>query len=71
MNWIIKGLSDDAGNMDEARVMAVATVITFLGCAIAAVILSEHHEFKMQDFGIGFGAMAAGMGGWLRFRGKN
>jgi FtsH-binding integral membrane protein len=71
IEWAKKGLSDDVGNMDEARVSAMVTVLTFLGCAIASVVMSETHEFKMQDFGIGFGAMAAGIGGWLGFRGKN
>jgi len=69
--WVKKGLSDDVGAMDEARVGAMITVLTFLGCAVTSVIMNEHHDFKMQDFGMGFGAMAAGIGGWFGFRGKN
>jgi hypothetical protein len=68
LEWIKKGLSDDVGNMDEARVMAVFTILTYLGGAIMSMY-QGHFEFR--GFGEGIAAMGIGLGVWMGGRGKN
>ena len=71
IEWIKKGLSDDVGAMDEARVAALLIVLSFIGNSIASIVMSPSHTFDPQQFGIGAGALAAGLGGWFKFRGSN
>ena len=68
IDWIKKGLSDDVGAMDEARVMAVITILTYLGGSI--VSMTQGH-WSFREFGEGVGAMGIGLGVWMGGRGKN
>ena len=70
MNWISRMFSDDAGMPDDARVAAFIIVLAFVGNSIFAVVMSATHAFDAQQFGIGVGAMAAGIGLWFGQRGK-
>ena len=69
MNWINKMFCDEAGIPDDARVAAFLIVLAFVGNSLFAVIASPTHAFDAQQFGIGVGAMAAGIGVWFGQRG--
>ena len=71
MNWINRMFSDADGIPDDARVSAVMIVLAFVGNSIFAVVMSSTHGFDAQQFGIGVGAMAAGLGLWFGQRGKS
>lgn len=60
--WIKGGLSYSDGTMDDGAVAAMATVFAYLAIAAYSVHASEHHIFNMQEFGIGAGAIFAGVG---------
>ena len=62
--------SDAEGIPDDARVAAFMIVMAFVGNSIFAVVMSPAHAFDAQQFGIGVGAMAAGIGVWFGQRGK-
>ena len=69
MNWIRLMFSDENGVPDEARVAAFLVVLTFCGCAIWAQVTG--HAWNPQEFGIGAGALAAGLGAWFGIRKDN
>lgn len=69
MNWLRKLFEDEHGNPDDARVSAFLLVVGFIGSSLWSVY--SGHEFKPQDWGIGAGALAAGIGGWFGFRKEN
>ena len=70
IDWLKKLLEDDNGIPDEARVSAMLLVLGFLGAA-AWDIVALKHAFNAQAYGIGAAALAAGVGAWMGFRGKN
>ena len=70
MSWINRMFSDAEGIPDDARVSAFMIVLAFVGNSIFAVVMSKTHAFDAQQFGIGVGAMAAGIGVWFSQRGK-
>lgn len=70
MNWLNKMFSDAEGVPDDARVAAFIIVLAFVGNSVFAVVMSATHAFDAQQFGIGVGAMAAGIGLWFGQRGK-
>lgn len=69
MNWFKKMFEDANGVPDDARVSAFLLVIGFIGSSLYSVYIG--HEFKPQDWGIGAGALAAGVGGWFGLRKEN
>jgi hypothetical protein len=69
--WIAKVFEDAKGIPDEARIGAMALIVTFCGNSIASVVMSTTHAFDAQTFGIGAGALAAGLGAWLGLRKDN
>lgn len=71
IDWIKKMLSDTQGVPDEARVGAMLLIVTFCGNSVASVVMSASHAFDAQTFGIGSGALAAGLGAWLGLRKDN
>jgi hypothetical protein len=71
MNWLNKMFCDEQGIPDDARVSAFIIVLAFVGNSIFAVIMSISHAFDAQQFGIGVGAMAAGIGVWFGARKNN
>ena len=70
IDWIKKLLEDDKGIPDEARVAAMLLVLGFLGAA-GWDIIALSHPFNAQTYGIGAASLAAGVGAWMGFRGKN
>ena len=70
MNWLKQLFSDPAGIPDDGRIGAMAAIFTGLGLAIYAVV-HAHQVFDMQAYGIGIGALMAGIGGMLKLRGSN
>ena len=69
LDWIKKAFEDSTGVPDEARVCAVSMVLGYLLLAAYSVIF-QSHPFDMQAFGIGAGALSAGVGGWFNLRGS-
>lgn len=69
--WLKRVLEDSAGIPDEARIGAMLVILTFCGNSIASVVMSSTHTFDPQSFGIGAGALAAGLGAWLGLRKDN
>lgn len=63
--------SDPSGCPDEARAAAFLLVLSFIGDSIASVVMSPTHAFDAQQFGIGAGALAAGVGVWFGQRKGN
>lgn len=69
--WIARVFADANGVPDEARIGAMLLIVAFCGNSIAAVVMSASHAFDAQTFGIGAGALAAGLGAWLGLRKDN
>jgi len=65
LEWIKKGFTCEDGSLDDARLAAFLMVMTFLGNSIVAVWMSPTHAFNAQDFGVGAGALSAGIGVWF------
>lgn len=70
MTWLDKLFSDTNGIPDDARIAAAVMVLTYCGTAVYNVAI-EHHAFDMQAFGIGAGALSAGVGAWFGIRKGN
>lgn len=69
LTWIKKAFEDAQGIPDDARVAAFLLVLSFIGNA--AFALHKGQVWNAQDFGIGAGTLAAGIGGWFGFRKSN
>lgn len=68
--WLSKLFSGADGIPDDARIAAFIMVLTYCGTTAYNVAI-EHHAFDMQSFGIGAGALAAGVGVWFGQRKGN
>lgn len=68
ISWLKSIFSDASGVPDEARVCAVALVFAYI--ILAGIDITFHHaHFDLQSFGVGAGALSAGVGGWFKLRG--
>lgn len=67
-SWLNRMFSDANGVPDEGRVGAMLLIVSFCGASIASVVMSPTHAFDMQDFGVGAGALAGGLGALFGFR---
>lgn len=65
MNWIKRLFEDADGVPDDARIAAFLIVLTFCCNSIASVTLGNEHAFDASEFGVGAGALAAGIGVWF------
>lgn len=70
LNWLKSILADPNGVPDDARICAVLMVISYIALAAFDVIYHDA-KFDMQQFGIGAGALSAGVGGWFKLRGSD
>ena len=68
MGWINKMFCDTNGIPDDARICAFLMVMTYLVLSLFDVCIHKL-PFHYQDFGIGAGALSAGVGGWFKLRG--
>lgn len=68
LTWLKSIFEDTNGVPDEARFCAVALVLAFIVLA-GFDIIAHAHTFDMQAFGVGAGALSAGVGGWFKLRG--
>jgi hypothetical protein len=59
--WIIDLFRDANNDADETVLYALSGVLTYNGLAIYSVVASATHAFDMQAYGIGFGAILAGI----------
>ncbi len=66
--WLKSVLTDPNGLWDDARICAVLMVLAYIGLSGWDVIKLGQH-FDMQQFGVGAGALSAGVGGWFKLRG--
>lgn len=69
MKLLKEMFSDAQGILDEARIAAFLIVLAFVVSTVYAVYTSR--VFNAQEFGIGAGAMAAGIGAWFGIRKDN
>ena len=70
-SWIERMFLDASGEPDDARVAAFLIVLAFIFNAVYAVVAGKDHTFDAQQFGIGAGALAAGIGCWFGQRKAN
>ena len=70
INWIKKLFEDPNGIPDEARVSAMLLVLGYVGMGAWSIVM-EHRPMDFQQYGVGIGAMAAGIGGWFWGRKDN
>lgn len=71
IRWVARVFEDSAGVPDEARIGALIMVVGFVGNSVVSVVMGPAHAFNAQDFGIGAGALTAGLGAWLGLRKNN
>jgi len=71
MNWINLMFSDANGIPDDARIAAFLLVLAYIINSSMGVYLSEEHLFDPEKFGIGAGALSAGVGVWFGARKGN
>lgn len=69
MNWIRKMFEDAKGVPDDARVSAFIMVLGFVSSSFWS--LFSGNAFDPQNWGIGAGALAAGVGGLFGLRKDN
>ena len=67
--FLKSGFTTAQGELDDARVGAFLLVLTFIGNSIWMV--GHSHQFDPQTFGIGAGALCAGVGAWFGIRKDN
>jgi hypothetical protein len=71
MLWLKQMFSDANGMADDARIAAFLLVLAFIVNSNLSVYLSPEHNFDAEKFGIGAGALAAGIGVWFGARKGN
>ena len=69
MNWLKSMFSDSSGAVDDARIAAFMMVVSFIGNS--AFALYKGQPWNPQEFGLGAGALAAGVGVWFGQRKGN
>jgi hypothetical protein len=67
MKWLSQIFTDSQGSHDIARYLAALSVFHSLAMSGWDVI-ANHAHFDMQNFGMGIGAMFAGLGALLGFK---
>lgn len=70
-NFIKEMFTDKDGITDDGRITAFMLVLAFIGNSVISVVMSTAHAFDAQSFGIGSGALVAGVGALLKLRGDN
>ncbi len=70
INWLKGLIADPQGIPDDGRIMAILAILVGLGLAVYSVVW-ERQVFSMQQFGVGVGALFAGVGGMFKLRGGN
>lgn len=70
MKWIKQLMEDAHGIADDGRVAAFLTVMGFIACAVYSVA-AKGHPFDPQAYGIGAGALFAGIGALFGLRKDN
>lgn len=69
MNFVQQMFTDKDGIADDGRIAAFLMMLTYVGNSTYALYLGQ--PWHPQDFGIGAGALVAGLGALLRLRGEN
>lgn len=71
LEFIKSGFTTDKGELDDARLAAFLLVLAYIGHSLLAIVLEPTHKFDPQAWGIGAGALAAGIGMWFGQRKEN
>ncbi len=69
LKFIKSGFTGPDGSLDDGRVAAFMLVLTFIGNSIYALHLKQ--AWDPQTYGIGAGALVAGVGALFKLRGDN
>lgn len=69
MNALRSMFSDSSGNIDDARVAAFLVVLSFIVNSFIAVLHGQ--PWDAQSYGVGAGALSAGVGVWFGQRKEN
>ena len=69
MNDFIKKLMSTADNQDPeiAHWLALIAVVAGIGLSVYDVVALKH-AWNLQQYGIGMGALFAGVGAWLKLK---
>jgi len=65
--WIDSFTTSDGKTFDVGRILGFWSIATFIFLATWDVLV-KGHEFHMQDFGVGLGALMAAMGALLKLK---
>ena len=60
-SWLLDLFRDANNDSDETVLYALTGILTFNALAIYSVVMSPTHAFDMQAYGVGFGAILAGI----------
>jgi hypothetical protein len=66
LNWLKQLIADPNGIPDDARIISIGLIITFI---VKTFLVSGTFDF--QSWGLGAGALVAGIGGLFGFRKDN
>ena len=69
MAFIKSGFTTAQGELDDARVAAMLLVLAYIGSTFYTIYQGQ--PFNYKDFGIGVGALSAGVGCWFGIRKEN
>lgn len=70
LRWAAALFADEAGVPDDARVAAFLLIAGYVALGLWSVIVN-HQAMDFQQYGIGAGALTAGVGGWFGLRKNN
>lgn len=69
--FIKSGFTTKDGELDDARLAAFMLVVAYIGHSLISIIMNPAHTFDAQNWGVGAGALAAGIGMWFGARKDN
>lgn len=69
MNFLKQMFTDKDGVWDDGRIAAFMLMLAFVFNSLHALFLEQ--VWNPQEYGIGAGALVAGLGALLRLRGEN
>ncbi|CQR43702.1 hypothetical protein THICB3320752 [Thiomonas sp. CB3] len=70
LRWLAALFADEAGVPDDARVAAFVLIVSYVALGFWAVVINKQ-PLDFQNWGIGAGALTAGVGGWFGLRKNN
>lgn len=68
IEFIKSGFCTDKGELDDARLAAFMLVVAYITHSALSIYMSPTHSFDAQNWGMGAGALCAGIGALFGFR---